>query len=269
MLEFFCDAHTHLSRFDCNVLPLEDARYCCLTSALSSYEWQDETAVIAQIKDNIAAKDNITAKSNIAANGERVISGRGGCPYVFRAFGIHPLSQEARNASFLYDLLQQNALDAVGEAGFDYRLKGTRCNTGTVERQQSIWRMQLDAAMQYDLPLVVHCVKSLDVMFRYVSLLSRLKAVIFHAFTGSSTDAASFLRHGVNAYFSFGEQIAIHRRAAECAAGIPKDRLLLETDGKGDATAIRRIYQTASAIRLVSAAVLCETVKCNFVRAMQ
>lgn len=242
MLEFFCNAHTHLI---CSA-----PSYLELCSALNKEQWQAQTK-------------QIDSKNN---------------GHIFRSFGIHPLAPDTSSLSFLETLLKQGALDAVGEAGYDLRAKGARANSALLSLQEEVWKAQLDLAIQYEKPVVIHCVKALDKIFCDAPLLKKVRAAVFHAFLGSAQDAASLLRRGINAYFSFGKALFTRGRAAECASKIPLERLLLETDNDGtkhnemptnDITDIKDVYTAAAAIRSMSMEYLMQTVKKNFFNALQ
>lgn len=232
MLEFFCDAHTHFA---------SDAEGYALCCAVNKEEWTAQTADCR--------------KAN-----------------VFRSFGVHPLFPDMAGVSFLETLLQQGALCAVGEAGYDFRAKGNRDDV--ISLQEEVFYAQLDLALRYKKPVIVHCVKAIDKIFRDAKRLSVLDALIFHAFGGSGTDAASILRRGVNAYFSFGKGLLKSKRAIDCASKIPLDRLLLETDNdslmqKGASKpyspiSIKDVYNAACIIRSMGMDDMCRTVKSNF-----
>jgi TatD DNase family protein len=68
-------------------------------------------------------------------------------------------------------------------------------------------------------------------VFAHKKALKRMKAVVFHGFSGTDHDAASLLAAGINAYFSFGTAILNnHKKAQKAVALIPAARLLFETD---------------------------------------
>lgn len=266
MLEFFYDAHVHLGSLFNNEPPRYTVdlpmQYCCLTSALSYAEWTAQENAIDTIKKAV-----INSNECCKEEAEKKM------PYTFyRAFGLHPLFHTLEDISFLYSLLEEKKIDAVGEAGIDRRGEAGVKEGVKEEDEKEFWKEAVSASDKYNKTLVVHCVKALDVMFQDARKLSRLKAVIFHAFSGSEMDALSLLRHGVNAYFSFGTNILISSRAARCAANIPLDRLLLESDApckKGkDALVIKEVYKAASTIRSMEMDKLSYTVKDNFMSAI-
>ncbi|MCI1208065.1 MAG: TatD family hydrolase [Treponema sp.] len=227
----FCDAHFHLVQyrtFSAENIPFDSYRACTCSHDRSEYSEQQQ--LIEKVKQPV---------------------------FLYNAFGIHPQNPVAANLPFLEALLRKNELDAIGEAGFDLFTPEFKA---TIERQEVVWRSQVELAVQYQRPLIIHCRKSLDRIFRDSRLLMKLPGVIFHSFSGSITEAGSFLRRGIPAFFSFGKPLLNgHKRALECVRSLPAERLLFETDAPfqtlknesfttpGD---IYRVYTTAAAVRL-------------------
>jgi TatD DNase family protein len=147
---------------------------------------------------------------------------------VFLSFGIHPQEPRAENVPFLERLLEENGIDAIGETGFDLFADEYR---SALDAQKNVWYAQLDLAARYGKPLVVHCRKSLDLIFKDSALLAKIPVCVFHSFAGSPLEARSLLKRGVNAYFSFGKPLLNNnKRAIACAKELALERLLAETD---------------------------------------
>lgn len=179
---------------------------------------------------------------------------------VIPAYGMHP--QNAVNetilesADFLENLLQHKEICFIGEAGFDYFTQEFR---EASEKQEEIWNIQLDLAIKYNVGLVVHCRKANHKLFEYSKQLKKLPEVLFHSFMGTSVEAMSLFRRGLNAYFSFGKQmINGNKKVIECVKNLPVNNLLCETDApfqflKGERfTAlcdIKKIYEAFFYIR--------------------
>ena len=164
-------------------------------------------------------------------------------PWVRPSFGLHPW--DCGNAGAGWRDALQRALDAnphaaVGEIGIDAwildrarpddpRLAGLR--RAPLEEQAEAFRWQLEVAAERDLPVTIHC---LDAWGRLLRLLreSRLPArgFLLHAYGGSAELAQDFAALG--AYFSFNGAFLASRHAARRTvfAGLPPDRLLVETD---------------------------------------
>jgi len=164
-------------------------------------------------------------------------------------FGIHPqlLSQksshrdtEARrnnsdNKAIFTDLLnildtlaKEKQIAAIGECGFDLYSEEYKA---TETEQEEIFIEHIKTATKYDLPLVLHVRRAMHKIFPLIKDLAKCKAVIFHTWAGTLDEAQSLLRHGVNVYFSFGNVIMLnHKKAIQCCAQLPAERLLTETD---------------------------------------
>ena len=148
------------------------------------------------------------------------------------SYGLHPQSagyiDVQANADFLEALLVQKKLDAIGEAGFDYFTKEFREHAGL---QEEIFNLQLELALKYNKPLVVHARKANEKLFEYSKQLKKLPAVLFHSFMGPAREAETLLSRGINAYFSFGKQIMNNnKKVLDCVQNLPLQNLLLETD---------------------------------------
>ena len=198
-------------------------------------------------------------------------------PYrVLSLFGIHPQDAAAgrRDAAFLEQLLREGRICGIGECGLDFftaELKAGRA------LQEEAWEISVELAGTYGVPLLVHNRKALDELFRDSKKLSRLPAVIFHAFPFTEKESLALLGRGINAYFSFGTALLRgSRKAADCVRSLPSDCLLLETDAPfqpfpGELQApperIRDVYERAAQIRGVPAEELACCLERNFTAA--
>ncbi len=189
------------------------------------------------------------------------------------AYGIHPQNPDKNQIDFLNQLVVQNKINIIGEAGFDLY---TSEYASHLEEQEFVWNFQLDLAVKYNKILVIHCRKALDKIFTYTKQLAKLPAVVFHSFPGSPVEAMGFIKRGVNAYFSLGKQLLNgNKRAISCANQLSVERILLETDApyqtlKGqDFTPtqdIIQVYEEFSKIRNMPLESVCENVEKNFLK---
>ncbi len=194
-----------------------------------------------------------------------------GC--VVPAYGVHPQNPDGAYLPFLERLLQEDRISAVGEAGFDLYAPEFAVR---LDAQREVFSAQLELAIRYEKPLVIHCRRALDLLFREAPLLAKLPAVVFHSFAGSPVEAQGFLKRRVNAYFSFGKPILNgNKRAVKCVCELPENRLLAETDApyqtlKGERETlprdIVRVYEEFARLRNVPAADSAETIALNFHR---
>ena len=157
-----------------------------------------------------------------------------GAPSVFCCFALHPqLSEDvsfspAAGTELLWSLAAEGRLDAVGETGFDLYSNEYKAGENI---QDEMFQSHLDAASHYMLPMVLHVRKAMHKIFPFTPKFKKLPAIVFHSWSGTMGEAEALLRKGVNAYFSFGTVILKnHKEAIACAASLPAERLLFETD---------------------------------------
>jgi len=178
------------------------------------------------------------------------------------SYGIHPLqcSNNQINITeyliFLESLLQKNKLCAIGEIGFDFFTDNGKKNS---ELQVQVWNNQLELALQYKMPVVIHCRKANEKLFEYSKILKKLPSVLFHSFMGSFIEAESLIKRGINCYFSFGKQMLNgNKKVIQCVQNLPETNLLLETDAPYQTlknenntfpNEIQKVYDAAIALR--------------------
>ncbi|MDR1252953.1 MAG: TatD family hydrolase [Treponema sp.] len=161
-----------------------------------------------------------------------------GSPPLLPCFAVHPQLPAARNRNtgdkpeagllLLETLAREGRLAAVGETGFDLFNSAFR---ETEAIQDKLFAAQVETALCYGLPLVLHIRKAMHKVFAYSRTLTKCKAVIFHSWPGTLGEGEALLKRGVNAFFSFGNGILLnHREAMRCCAAFPLSRLLIETD---------------------------------------
>ena len=167
-----------------------------------------------------------------------------------------------------------NAFDAVGEAVLDAATPERR---KTLDAQLEIFKAEIEFAEKYGKSLVIHCVRAVPLIFELAPVLKKLPAVVFHGWGGSVNEAESLLKRGINCFFSIGTTLVNGKKsAAACAAALPLERLLFETDFpycnvKGmrlnQLETLRNVYASAAKIRSFSMEDLAVQVYCNFSRA--
>ncbi|MGM0365666.1 MAG: TatD family hydrolase [Actinomycetota bacterium] len=145
--------------------------------------------------------------------------------------GIHPhyvSGYGKKEEEALASLIEENhKVVAVGETGFDYYR-----NLSDKDDQLKAFESQIEIALKYSLPLVVHDREAhkdtLDVLKRYSSR-SDFKAVL-HCFSGDSRFAKEVLDLGI--YISFTGVLTFPnaQKTEEAARRVPMDRIFLETD---------------------------------------
>lgn len=244
----YCDSHIHIAR--CHSLPCFDEKYFCVSSC--------------HTKDDFYFLESIEEKPNRK---------------YFASFGIHPQAVLGKRYSqddfdFLEKLVSEKKIAAIGEIGLDFFTPELKAKT---YEQILIFERQLNLAIKCDLPVVLHLRKSVEKIFTYSKLLSKLPSVIFHSFPGTVMEAKSLLNHKINGFFSFGKPVLNGRKhSIDCVKNLPFDRILLETDApyqtlkNEDFTNpddIKKVYKEAVKLRNMNEEELSEKVFENFRKA--
>ena len=149
-------------------------------------------------------------------------------PHVYAAVGIHPGDcAGAGEADFdaIRELAKHEKVVAIGEIGLDYYWE----DNPPREFQETVFRRQIEIALELDLPVIVHDREAHGDSLRVVLDYPGLRGV-FHCFSGSPEMAEELLKRGW--YLGFDGPITYKnaRRAPEVAAITPLDRIVIETD---------------------------------------
>lgn len=223
MFTFFClcDAHIHLARIEGMEIP--KGKYFAATCAQSEEELRAQSEAMSRAENSCEAK-------------------------FAPLLGLHPREPDERVVDALENLLGKKKIIGIGEAGLDFSTKALKDRR---DWQLETFDAQIGLCARFGVPLVAHCVRAMREFFERSKSLARAPAVVFHSFPGSAGDALAFLRRGVNAYFSFGERLlSLSENAALCAARVPIERLLLETDAPREPlVALPRAYEAAMRLR--------------------
>ena len=149
-------------------------------------------------------------------------------PHVYAAVGIHPedcAGYTDADLDALRQLCRHDKAVAIGEIGLDYYW----AENPPKEFQQTVFRRQLELALELDLPVIVHDREAHGDCLAIVREYPGLRGV-FHCFSGSPEMAEELLKRGW--YLGFDGPVTYKnaRRAPEVAAVTPLDRIVVETD---------------------------------------
>ena len=160
---------------------------------------------------------------------------------IFFTAGLHPwhadrLSEDLTKKR-LEQLIQSKSILAVGETGLDM-LKGPDLNI-----QIEIFKLHIEIAEKYNLPLIVHSVKSHNEILKLkIDLKSKIPWVIHH-FNGNKQLALDFIYHGF--YLSVSHHINNTKsRLSQYLGQLPIEKIFLETDDFN--IDIKDLYSTAA-----------------------
>ena len=145
---------------------------------------------------------------------------------VFAAFGLHPwVADENLDADELRVMLTEPKCRAIGEVGLDFKV-----DTCPHTRQIEVLKQQLDLALEFDLPVLLHCRGAAEELLEILrDYTPRLRGVL-HAFSRGPELAARFVDAGLHVAFGGAVTRSTARQARRSAQTTPSERLLLETD---------------------------------------
>ncbi len=175
------------------------------------------------------------------------------------SMGIHPWEVDSNWESdfekIKLEVVQNPFVLAIGEVGVD-RLKGP-----DIPLQKDAFYAQARAAAELGIPLILHCVKSHDLLLEYLKSAKNPPWIIWHGWNQKPALARQLLPFPV--FFSFGKQLLYAgSNAAKWLAACPLDRVFFETDDSN--LEIGSIYQAASLILQLPQASLAEQVIANW-----
>lgn len=167
----------------------------------------------------------------------------------YASIGLHPVDAQSIHAKYeigknqeqLKNLIESyfDVVRAIGETGLDnYHLPDT--NIEEAQQAQETWfRIQIEWAQYYRLPLVVHTrdakVRTYDILSEVVSKnFSQIPAIVMHCYSEDYEFAQSLIDlFGEKVYFAFGGILTYKSRneaIQDAAIKLPISQILLETD---------------------------------------
>jgi TatD DNase family protein len=148
--------------------------------------------------------------------------------YCFPMMGLHPCyvgENYQEELKVVGDWLAQRRFAAVGEIGLDYYWDKT-----FVPQQQEAFRRQIEWALQYDLPIVIHSRESTrDCIDIVRDMQNGQLRGIFHCFSGTVEEAREVADLGL--YLGIGGVVTYKKSLLrEVVAEMPLESMVLETD---------------------------------------
>lgn len=159
---------------------------------------------------------------------------------LYAAFGLHPVYLDQHQpedlrtlGDWLTRLRGHRQLCAVGEIGLDYFIE-----TLDRERQQALFEAQLQLAVDFELPALIHVRRSHAAVIATLKRFKLKRAGIIHAFAGSREEAREYIKLGFKLGLggapTWPQALRMHRVLAD----LPLDSIVLETDSPDMAPAM-------------------------------
>lgn len=152
---------------------------------------------------------------------------------IFSAVGYHPYEAPKNpDLSYLETLLNdednKGFIVAIGECGLDYHEYNGEVAAGRKDVQQQLFLDQLNLALTYDLPVIIHCRDAYQDVFGVLEKLPKIPRGVFHCFSGSQQDLRIVEQMGF--YVGIDGNVTYSKQLPFVVPFIPLSMLVLETD---------------------------------------
>lgn len=161
-------------------------------------------------------------------------------PHLYGAFGLHPVYLDEHRPTDLVELGDwltrlkgHRQLCAVGEIGLDYFLEHL-----DRERQQVLFEAQLQLAVDFQLPALLHVRRSHAAVIATLKRIRLPRGGIIHAFAGSREEAREYIKLGFKLGLGGAPTWPQALRMHKVIAQLPLESVVLETDSPDMAPAM-------------------------------
>jgi len=183
--------------------------------------------------------------------------------HCFPMMGLHPCSVKENykeELAIAYNYLQTKKYVAVGEIGIDLYWDKT-----FYKEQVEVFEQQINWALEFNLPIVIHCRNSFDEIYEVLTGFKKLPKGIFHCFSGNAEQAQKIIDK-TNFKLGIGGVITFKNSGLDKAIeNIDLKHLVLETDSPYLAPIPYRGKRNESAYIPLIAAKIAEVKKCSLV----
>jgi TatD DNase family protein len=147
--------------------------------------------------------------------------------FFYPAMGVHPGSVKENyldELEIVKTKLSEHSFVAVGEVGID-----CYWDTTFLKEQIQAFEFQLELAHQHQLPVIIHCRDSFDLIIESLEKFRGKVSGVFHAFTGNLTQAEQIIDFGFN--IGIGGVVTFKNSGLpDVVSKIPMEVIMLETD---------------------------------------
>lgn len=176
------------------------------------------------------------------------------CLEKYFSIGIHPWDADLQvSIPELEKMIQQQNCLAIGECGLD-KLKGA-----DLEIQKKVFIVQLELAVKYQKPVIIHCVKAFDELIEICSPFHSKIPLIIHGFNKSQ----QLLQQLINIGFYISLHHSVFYKVDYDFINSQLEKIFLETDNN-ESFLIEDVYQKAAACFQIQEDDLKEKIYTNF-----
>lgn len=149
---------------------------------------KDRTLILTRAQE--AGVQSVYLPAIDSTTHEAMLKTEAGYPFCRSMMGLHPCSVNENyrdEISILKTYLQQRAFIAIGEIGLDFYWDKT-----FTKQQYEAFHQQIELALHYNLPIVIHSRNATDECIDVVAQYPRLRGV-FHCFSGDAAQAQKII----------------------------------------------------------------------------
>jgi TatD DNase family protein len=159
------------------------------------------------------------------------------------SIGLHPWYLTEESISEMPGILKQAAAAenvlAFGEAGLDTVIKTP------IELQHPVFRTQIKLSIEFNRPLIIHCVRAFPELFKLRKKYGNSTPWIIHGFNASQAIAAECVERGI--FISLGQRLFRNpEKAQKIVKTVPLSMVFAETDD--DSMPIQEVYRSISTL---------------------
>ncbi|MCB8995098.1 MAG: TatD family hydrolase [Bacteroidales bacterium] len=177
------------------------------------------------------------------------------------SIGLHPWQITEKDNGEVSEVFSKLSglenLMAIGEAGLDRAIKYS------FNIQEEVFRKQIEISIQFNKPMIIHCVKAFPELIRIRREYPRATPWIIHGFNSSQRVAADCIQNGM--YISLSHRLFRNEeKAEEICKAVPPDKIFAETDD--DPEPITRIYEQTARLYKTNVSEIKKEIYNNFCR---
>ena len=203
--------------------------HCHLSSEKFSLEQRSE--LVRKAQEAGVEKMVVTATDMAALEGAFSLQEEFGKEVIKVSAAFPPHDVDSEKDEFLYEIkkaLRAHKLDALGETGLEYFY----CPE-TKQFQKQIFEQYIETAIEFQMPLVIHCREAFHDLIPMLSeyqLSGKVLGGMIHCFTGTMEEARALLDLGW--FLSFSGMVTYPKAKSlqEVAQFVPLEKMLIETD---------------------------------------
>jgi len=150
---------------------------------------------------------------------------------IFAAIGYHPYeAQHNPDIKTLDRVCDYNKkyIVAIGEIGLDYHQYKGENAAGKKQNQKILFEEQLQTALKYHLPVILHCREAFEDFFTVLDNLPTVPRGVIHCFSGGLQEIRFAKSH--NLYIGIDGNVTYSKQLQATIPHIPLSLILLETD---------------------------------------